>query len=459
MAAPPRRGWKPYGQIVPLQIASVGPAGHGEATYEGHRYEVATAVPGDRVEARIFKRHKGVRRAALERVTQPSAERVPAPCPAFGTCGGCMWQSWDYPAQAAALERGVRDLSGLPEEVWAEVIAADNPYLYRGKIELTFGGVPGEVVLGFNERGRFDRIVPLERCHIGPPVNAAIIERVRRWASASGHAPYDQRKHAGFLRYLVIRQASTEVGALREDDPWLAALVTSAPGGAEGLVEALADVPNGSVLQVVSASPAGAVRVDELHVLSGPGRLDATLGGVRYALSFASFFQSNQRMAERLVAVVRARAALTGVERVLDLFCGVGTIALALAGDAAEVVGVEYVADAVRDAAENAARNQITNARFEQGEAERYEWGEVDLVILDPPRSGLHPRLVRRLVEQPPPRIIYVSCNPRALAQDLETLRGIYRVTFAQCVDLFPQTPHVETVVELKAASLNVCDT
>jgi len=444
--------WKPYGQLVVLRIDGVAPSGEGTGTLEETRYKVFGALPGERVAARIFARRKGWRLAELEEILEPSPHRVDARCPVFGTCGGCSWQSLAYEEQPRLLEMLVRTAFAeagavVPDGAWRETIPAARRLACRGKIELTFGGEPGDLILGFNRRGRFDRLVNVDECFIGPEVNRPVIAATRDWANRRGHAAYHPRRHEGFLRYLVIRQAH---------DSWLVGLVTTTPPtedwGAGELADAIGRIPgSGSLVHVVSNASAQAVRVEDLRVLRGTGAIEAALAGVRYSLTLESFFQANLEMAERLVQVVRERAALTGTEKVLDLYCGVGTIALALAPDAAHVTGVEAVAAAIEDAKRNALGSGRLNTTFRVEAAERHVWAEdTDLIVLDPPRSGLHPRLVRRLLKQPVPRILYVSCNPRALAAHLAELQGAYEPVFCQCLDLFPQTPHVETVVELK---------
>lgn len=457
--APLRRVWPEYGQEVVVRIDAFGEHGEGEGTQDGRRYRVFGALPGETVRARVFKRRKGWRSAQLLEVLEPSPHRIPAPCPAYGVCGGCSWQSLAYAEQVAELSRRVHRLLDpfVPPAAWEAVQAAESPWHYRAKIEMTFSGSPGALILGFNWRGRFDRHVDVAECLIGPPSNAAIAERVRAWANRRGHAAYDPRRHDGFLRFLVIRQAwpPGEAPPLTSSHPWLAALVTATPPsedwGADELARSLADLGGGTLLHAVTDAKANTVRVDRQQVLLGSGRLDARLDEVAYEISTASFFQSNQAMAERLVRLVRERAALTGRERVLDLYCGVGTMALALARSAAEVEGIEFVPEAVDDARRNAERAGLTNTRFAVGAAEQHAFDPeaFDLILLDPPRGGVHPRLLKRLVERPAARIIYVSCNPTALALELETLTAAYDVVYATALDLFPHTPHVETVVEL----------
>jgi 23S rRNA (uracil1939-C5)-methyltransferase len=456
-----KKPWKPYGQLVELDITGLSADGLGLATLEGYAYSVFTALPGDRIRARIIGRDKGVRKAVLEEVLQPSPHRVEAFCPAYGACGGCSWQALDYSAQVRALDEQVRAMMSehgvqLDATTWRAPHLAPEQRYYRGKIELTWGGTPEALVLGFHRKGQFNRLVDVPECAIGPPVNGEVITRVRAWAQAQQHTAYEQRSHSGFLRNLVIRQNRAHRDQPSEQGPWLAALVTTTPStpdwGQEALLEAFADLPGGTLLHVVSDTLAGAIVVDQLQVLRGDGRLHAYLGDVRYDLGLQSFFQSNQTMADRLLAAILDAAALTGRERVLDLYCGVGTIALALARQAAHVTGVEFVPEAIADAQRNAQLNGISNVELLVGAAEKYPLDphHLDLIVLDPPRSGLHPKLVERLLAQPHCRVIYVSCNPRALAADLSRLQAVFAIESIQCFDLFAQTPHVETLVTLR---------
>ena len=348
----------------------------------------------------------------------------------------------------------------MAEEAWHPVVEAVNPWSYRGKVELTFSGEPGQIVIGFNRRGSFHHIVDVTRCDIAPPVHEAIIARVRAWADRHELAPYHQRRHDGLLRYLVIRQSRPTIAGA-EQGPWLAALVTVTPPPEWPLEELTQDLgtlePRGSFFHVVIDPHAGAVRFEGTRLLFGSARLEESLAGIPYTISLESFFQANAQMAEVLVATVRDLALEARPRHVLDLFCGVGTLALPLARQVEKVTGVETVPEAVRDAQQVAEACGFSNASFVTAVAEDFDWSTldpaVDLAILDPPRVGLHPRLVRRLVEIPLPHLVLVSCNPASLARDLAMLQAAYRVTSIRCLQMFPHTPHVETVASLEALS------
>ena len=457
-----RGPWKPYGQEVELTIGEAGPTGEGLATLDASRYRVAGALPGERVRARIYGRRAGWRLAEVVEILEASPFRVAPRCSVFGQCGGCRWQNLALGQQVVLLEREVRRLLeeaevAVPAEAWQPAVEAVQPWNYRGKVELTFSGEAGQVVLGFNRRGSFGRIVDVTRCDIAPPAHEAIVARVRDWAHRHGLTAWHQRRHEGLLRYLVIRQARPAAGA--SQGAWLAALVTATPPPSwplDELVESLRALePGGSFFHVITDAHAGAVRFESTQLLFGPGRLEESLAGIPYGISLESFFQANAPMAEVLVATVRDLALATRPRHVLDLFCGVGTMALPLAAHVDRVTGVETVPEAVEDARQVARTCGATHASFIHAVAEDFDWNgldpAVDVAILDPPRVGLHPRLVRRLVETPLPRLVMVSCNPASLARDAALLQSAYRVTSIQCLQMFPHTPHVETVAVLEA--------
>lgn len=456
-----RRPWGPYDTRVDLAIEAAGPTGEGLATLDGIRYQVAWALPGERVRARIHGKRSGFRLAETEEILEPSPSRVEPRCAAFGQCGGCRWQNLALPAQAGLLEAEVRRLleeAGAPvaPEAWRPTIEAVNPWSYRGKVELTFSGEPGQIVIGFNRRGSFHRIVDVHRCDIAPPIHEALVALVRDWANRHALAPHHQKRHEGLLRYLVVRQGRPG-SPEQEQGPWIAALVTTAPPPdlpLDELVEAVGRLPGqGSFFHVVTDSHAGAVRFDDTRLLMGSGHLEERLGGIAYRVSLESFFQANAEMAEMLVSTVRDLALESRPRHVLDLFCGVGTLALPLAREVERVTGVEAVPEAVRDARRVAEACGVDHAAFFASNAEDFEWAglepAVDVAIVDPPRAGMHPRLVRRLAESRLPRLVLVSCNPASLARDLAVLQEAYRVTSIRCLQMFPHTPHVETVAGL----------
>jgi len=317
-------------------------------------------------------------------------------------------------------------------------VPAPCPWHYRGKVELSFLGQQ----LGFNRRGRFDRLVDVQECFIGPPENRAILQVTRAWARRHALPGWDPRANQGLLRYLVLRRSHAT-------GQWLVTLVTSTPPAGfplEELADELEALGATGVVHAEHNSPAGAVRVESCRVLRGEDRLVERLGPLEFQLSWRSFFQSNPPAFTRLLEEAREWIGGHTERRVLDLFCGVGTVGLWMGG---RLVGVESVPEAIEDARRNAAHAGIP-ADFSVGAAEDWPDLSCDLLILDPPRSGCHPRLIRRLPQEGPERILYISCNPARLAEEVEALQQAYRLTRVRLFDFFPQTPHVEALCLLE---------
>lgn len=401
-------------------------------------------IPGELVEGAFAGRTKGVSRLMDVQVLEPSPDRVAPKCPHAGTCGGCAWQHVAYPRQAElkreAVDRALAE-AGLDLRV-ESLTPAEAQFGHRNRMDYVFG--PGGE-LGLKEQGRWDRPVDLETCLLLSEEAVEVLRRTREWAKASGLPFWDARRHEGYLRYLVIREGKytgermatlvTAAGELAKKDELVAAM---AP-----LVTTLYHGINPEITDLSTAK--------ELRLLHGVPELHEKIGGVTYAIPPNSFFQTNSGMAARLLEAVRAHVVAGPHERLLDLYCGSGFFALALAKDVGSSLGVELDADAIAVARRNAEANGIAGARFEAAAAEALSWKDErpDVVIVDPPRSGLHPRVRQTLLENLPPRVVYVSCNHRALALDLGVLTSAYSVDSLRCLDLFPHTPHVETVVHL----------
>jgi 23S rRNA (uracil1939-C5)-methyltransferase len=416
----------------------------------------------------------------------PGADRPPADgtlprCAVFGVCGGCLLQDVSYPAQWAwKVERVRRELArvGVPAARVAEGWPASNPYAYRNKMEFTFGtdGLPG-----LHRRGGFGSVVPLTTCPIALPQINRALSAVYAWAAAEKLPGYDKRTGEGFLRHVMVR-ASEGRGE------WLVLLTTTSPERLDGgtsrweaalrrLIDRLATEPGFvSLAWTLDESPGDALHGLDRPVLRyGSAAIEETLGGFRFRIEPATFFQTNTPQAERLVQRVLALAAPNPGDRVLDLYAGTGTFTLPLAravGPSGDVLGVDYVEAAVRAGFANATANGLAHTRWIAGTvravlaelAKGRSWpvtcGEPlpvawqpDLVVLDPPRAGAGPKVMGRMARLAPRRIVYVSCNPAALATDLAFLAPYgYRLTTAEPLDLFPQTPHVETVALLEPA-------
>ena len=430
---------------------------------------VRGGVLGARVRAEVTKRRRARVEARLEAVLRPSPDLVPARCPHSGSCGGCSFQELAYPAQLAAKQRLLaRVLAPLGAPI-EPILACARPWNYRNKMDFTFGSArwiePGEpegveagFALGLHARGHFHKVLDLAACEIAFAGAVPILATVRALARAADLSPWDVRSRSGLLKHLVLRRswASGEI---------LADLVTSAeaPEQVEPLAaELCARHPELTTLvQHVNPGVALVASGTLARVFRGTGEIEERLGGLAFAISATSFFQTNTPQAERLLAQVLVAAAPRPGETVFDLYCGCGVFALALARAVGpeRVVGFELVESAVADARANARRNGLEGVRFVAGdlahtllpeELALRGLGRPEVCVVDPPRAGLHPRVLAALRQLEPRRIVYVSCQPAAAVQDVGGLLASgYRIERVQPLDLFPHTPHVESVLVL----------
>jgi 23S rRNA (uracil1939-C5)-methyltransferase len=422
--------------------------GAGVARVEGYVVFVRGAVPGDRVVARITRSKRDYAEAVLVDVLEPSPERTAdvAPHP------GAPWGVLPYERQLEEKERQVREAleryGDFEAPPVAPIVPAEQLWRYRNKLEYSFGeSEDGELVLGFHKPGRWNDIEDVTEDVLASEEIDAVRNAARTWAREEGLSAWDRRSGDGFLRNLVVREG-------RRSAQLQVRLVTSEGDfRAEAFAAALgAD----SVLWTQTGGVAETTRDGKTVLLQGEEWIEETLCGLRFRISHEAFFQTNTEMAERLYAEAAAAAALTGSERLYDLFCGLGTIGLSMARDARELWGVELVEQAIVDAQRNAALNGIGNAHFLAGDV-RTELrplveraGKPDVVLVDPPRAGLSQKVVRRILETEPKRIVYVSCNPSTLAPNARQLvEAGYTLERVSPVDMFPQTPHIEAVALL----------
>jgi 23S rRNA (uracil1939-C5)-methyltransferase len=449
MAAPVSKN-----EELELHVDSLAYGGNGVARLNGFVVFVRRALPGDTVRARVTKVKRGYAEATATEVLVPSTERTDAPCRHYYEgCGGCRFQDLRYEAQIAAKEAQVREalarIGGIPEPPVEPILPAEEQFHYRNKLEYSFTATPRGAALGFHRAGRWDEVLEVDRCWLTTDLGNGIREAVRDWAQEEGLPPYDQEAQRGYLRHLVVREGRNTGQALVQ-------LVT-APGdlqGADRLVAALREFPEvRSVHWAVNDSPAEVTNLPT-DLLWGEDTIEEELLGLRFRIRPNAFLQTNTQMAERLYGLAIELAGLTGNETVYDLYCGIGTIGLAMAGRALTVWGVEANEESVACAIENAALNGITNAAFFAGEvgasvdelADRA--GRPDLAVVDPPRAGLSGKALRRLARLEAPTIVYVSCNPTTLAGNVKELAGEwgYALRRVKPVDMFPHTPHVESV-------------
>jgi 23S rRNA (uracil1939-C5)-methyltransferase len=426
--------------VLEVEIDSLAFGGRGVARADGLVVFVAGALPGDRVRAEVTKSKRRFAEARVVELLEPSPDRVPDRCVHGGEpCPGAPWQGLPYERQLTHKHEQVGDalrrLGGLEGFELEPIEPAAETWRYRNKLEYSFGADEGgDAILGFHARGRWDRIVDVEDCMLASERGNAARNEVRDWARFESIAPYDRRAKEGVLRNLVVREG-------RRTGQVQTRLVTSP-----------AHFPKPPVdLHTAIEGPSGGT--DGPTGVLGQERLREELCGLKLEMSHGAFFQTNTEMAERLYGVVAELAGLGGSERVFDLYCGIGTIGLTMAGRAGEVWGLEIVPEAIADAEANAERNGIDNARFLAANARTgvrplvEEAGRPDVVVIDPPRAGLSQKIVRRVVECDAPRIVYVSCNPTTLAPNAAQLvEAGYRLRRVRPVDMFPQTPHIECV-------------
>ena len=478
--------------LIELTVDSLALGGAGVGRAGEFVVFVPGAYPGERVRARILRRKPSYGEAALVEVLAASPERVESRCVHFGRiCGGCRAQDLAYPAQVAAKTRQVREtlarLGGLREVPVADCVPSPEVWRYRNKMEFAFHpAADGAPILGLHVREKFDQVFDLADCAIASELTNRIVAATRAFAVRNGWRPYHARLHDGLVRFLTVRHLPiTDQAAVN-----LIVARDAVPAAGRWAVEIGAlDPAIRSVVLTVNDARANIAFGETSRVLWGADTIEERLLGLSFEAGANSFLQTNSRQAEALYAAALEEAALTGVERVLDVYCGAGTISLALARHAAEVVGIETVEPAVADARRNAAKNGITNARFACGDARAvlrawaharagkrttpeaarakdakapldpaaYEPVSPDVVVVDPPRAGLHERVIERVAELAPARIVYVSCNPATLARDLAHFaRHGYATTRVRPFDMFPHTPHVECVARLEPAPAGV---
>jgi 23S rRNA (uracil1939-C5)-methyltransferase len=445
-------------QELELDVESLAYGGNGVARTDGFVVFVRRGLPGDRVRARVTKVKRSHAEALATEVLRPGPQRVDAPCAHYPACGGCRFQDLAYDAQLAQKEAQVRDalqrLGGVAEPALEAILPCEPEiFHYRNKLEYSFTRTPSGAALGFHKAGRWDEVLEVERCWLTTELGNGLRDAVRAWAREERLEAYSQEDGSGYLRHLVVREGRNTGQALVQ-------LVT-APGDrfeTGYFVDVVRRFPQvRSVHWSVNDSPAEVTNLPS-ELLWGDGWIEEELCGLRFRVRPNAFLQTNTAMAEKLYGLAGEAAQLTGSETVWDLYCGIGTIGLSLAADALTVWGIEVSEESVACALENAELNGLTNAAFFAGNVGQVveelveRSGPPDVVVVDPPRAGLAGKALRRLGRLGAPRLVYVSCNPTTLAGDVKTLRQEwgYELRRARPVDMFPHTPHVETVALLE---------
>jgi 23S rRNA (uracil1939-C5)-methyltransferase len=436
------------GDQLELRVDSLAFGGAGVARLNGYVVFVDGAFPGDLVRARVHHRKRAYAQARAIELLEPGPDRVPP----LADHPGAPWQELAYERQLevkqSQVDEALRRIGHLDGFELVPIVPALERWRYRNKLEYSFGGDRGAGLrLGFHEPGSWEQIHHIEDCLLASEAGNRARSEVLDWCRAQQLEPFDRRARSGFLRNLVVREGR-RTGELQ------IRLITT--GG---------ELESASLTDAVHADSLLWTRTDALGetssggqtvLLAGKPTIDEELGGLVLRISAEAFFQTNTEMAERLYGLAREACDLHGWERVFDLFCGTGTIALSLAGRAGHVDGLELVESAVADAIANAERNDVANASFYAGDVRlamrelRERAGRPDVVVVDPPRAGLSQKVVRRIIETAPRRIVYVSCNPTTLAPNAaQFVEAGWRLERVTPVDMFPQTPHIECVALL----------
>jgi 23S rRNA (uracil1939-C5)-methyltransferase len=453
----PRRG-----DVITLTIDDLAFGGEGVGRADGYVVFVRQGLPGDTLRVSLTETRARYGRGVIAEVVTPSPDRVAAPCPYFGHCGGCRLQHLAYSAQLAFKEKQVRDclerLGGLAGDFTVRpILGAPEPYGYRNKMEFTVAGAAGAPIVGLHEAERYDKVLDIDRCLLQSETMNRLLTEVRGELRAREISVYDPVREQGLMRFVTLREG-------RHTGQAMVNLVGSAPD-----VEALGPIADAvaarvpgttSVVLNVNAKKASVAVGSEEHLLRGGEHITERLADVEFEVSANSFFQTNTVQAERLFEFVADACELGGDETILDLYSGTGAISLLLARRCRAVYGIELAVAAVDDAVRNARRNGIANCTFLAGEVRHVlpelvrQGVRAEVVIADPPRAGFHPKALAALIALAPARVVYVSCNPATLARDLgDLVRGGYRVEWVQPVDMFPQTPHIEAVARLRRAT------
>ncbi|NLK20860.1 MAG: 23S rRNA (uracil(1939)-C(5))-methyltransferase RlmD [Epulopiscium sp.] len=441
--------------IYEIIIEEVAFPNKGIAYINGETVIIKNAIKGQKVKARITKKRRDKIEASIIEIIERSPVEKKALCPHFGICGGCSYQTLPYDEQLKIKQNQVKHLldnAGIVDYEFLEILPSPSEYTYRNKMEFSFGDVEkdGELALGMHKKGAYYEMVTVDGCKIVDDDFVKIMMEVLEYFKKRKIPFYHNRKHEGYLRHLVVRK-SMKLGQI------LVNLVTSSQMELDLtiLVEKIKQLElKGELkgfLHTINDSLANIVKSDETEILYGQDFFMEEILGLKFKVSAFSFFQTNSLGAEKLYSVVRDLAGDTRDKTIFDLYCGTGTISQIIADISKKVIGIEIVEEAVEAAKENAKLNNLKNCEFIAGDVltkvdELKE--KPDLIILDPPRDGIHPKAINKIISFGAKQMIYVSCKPTSLMRDLKIFEDKgYKVEKVRCVDMFPQTSHVETVV------------
>ncbi len=460
-----------YPLLQGIEIEKLADEGKSIAKYEDKILFVSHTIPGDIVDVQITKKRKNYLEGKAVFFHKHSPLKKDAFCEHFGICGGCKWQNLPYLEQLKFKQQSVIDnlerigKIELPEE--NSILASKKTTLYRNKLEYTFSNkryltaeeiakseeIERTPALGFHVPKLFDKVVDIHKCHLQADPSNAIRNAIKNYALNNELSFFDIRKQEGFLRTLIIRTSSIGESMIilcffYEDKPKREALLNY-------IAETFPEIT--SIIYVINEKANDSITDQEMIHFKGRDHIFEQMEDLRFKISPKSFYQTNSEQAYLLYCKTREFAELSGNEIVYDLYTGIGTIANFIAKHAKKVIGIEYVEDAIEDAKENSKINKITNTLFFSGDMKNVlqkdffeQHGNPDVMIVDPPRSGMHPKVIQNILHAAPNRIVYVSCNPATQARDLSLMKETYKLTKIQAVDMFPHTHHVENIVQLK---------
>ncbi|AWB43905.1 23S rRNA (uracil(1939)-C(5))-methyltransferase RlmD [Paenibacillus sp. CAA11] len=445
------------GDRIVVTIKRLGINGEGVGYYRRKAVFIEGAIPGEVIKATVKRAEPKYITAAISEIEKRSPERVDAPCPVFGICGGCQIQHMSYKGQLQGKEDLVREAfaryAGMENVRLQPILGMEHPWGYRNKAQLQLGERQEGVIAGLYSTGSHE-LVDITGCPIQHPEINAAVDKVRNVLEYLRIPIYKERSNQGLVRSIVVRwgfqsgQLQVTLVTVNDRVPQQERLIKELRLALPGIT---------SIALNINPRNTSLIFGDRTHILWGEEGIQESLGDLEFTLSPRAFFQLNPLQTVKLYESVRAAAGLTGKETVVDAYCGTGTIGLWLAPYAREVRGIESIAEAVQDAKDNAERNGRSNASFYTGQAEELlpAWVKSgfkpDVIIADPPRTGLDPRFLESVLKTKPKRFVYVSCNPSTLAKDCKVLLdGGYSLEWAQPVDMFPQTSHVEVTVRLE---------
>jgi len=454
------------GQTIELNIDSLAFGGQGIGRINGYVVFVKGGIPGDRLTVRIYKTKKDYAEASVVEVIDPSPDRVQAPCPYSGYCGGCQWQHLDYKKQLLYKKSHVKEslsrIGGLDRVSVHDVLPAEKTFAYRNKMEFSFSDrrwfLPHQMddrekkrgfALGLHVPGTYQKIIDIETCLLQHPSGNQILKDVRKYVRESRIPVYGLKSHEGFWRFLTLRYSVAF-------DEWMVNLITFE--ASPEVVKPLADILSArterirTVVNNVSRRKASIAVGEREIVLSGDGCLQDKIGPFTFRISANSFFQTNSLAAHKLYDTVADYSELSGIDTILDLYCGTGTIPIFLSNRAHNILGIEINESAVLDARRNCIDNEVDNCSFicgDIGEEIVNIRRRPDILIMDPPRAGMHKKVLTHVINLAPEKIVYISCNPVTLARDIARMIQCYELIEIQPVDMFPHTHHIEAVAKL----------